>query len=263
MIPIIQNVDRNVSQRDYADLGTKILVTSMFATIQGEGPYAGWPAMFLRLSGCNYGAKADMCQFCDTSFQFDKGTMYTPDELLQALKTQPGYNRKQILVITGGEPTLQTNLLSLIVLAQDHFALVQLETNGTQPKFFEEAGNREMRSCFKTVVSPKANMRLKKYPKLAMPAIGWWVDCFKFVMSADPESAHHEIPDWVTELRIPVYVSPMAVYLKPYEGEVSSIWDEGLIDKVATAANYKYTAEYAMKHNLIVSTQQHLVLGLA
>ena len=34
----IQNVDRNVSARDYADLNGKLAVSTIFRTLQGEGP---------------------------------------------------------------------------------------------------------------------------------------------------------------------------------------------------------------------------------
>ncbi len=46
-----------------------LLVRSSFMTIQGEGPYAGRPAYFIRLGGCNYGPKTHFCQFCDTDFR--------------------------------------------------------------------------------------------------------------------------------------------------------------------------------------------------
>ena len=40
-----------------------LFVTSMFFTLQGEGPYAGMPALFIRLAKCNL-----VCSFCDTFF---------------------------------------------------------------------------------------------------------------------------------------------------------------------------------------------------
>lgn len=259
---LIQNADRAVSARDYTSLGTDLLVASTFATIQGEGPYAGYPSMFLRLSGCNYGDKGDHCQFCDTTFNFDKGTRYSVEALLAHLLADPAYHRDQILVITGGEPTLQQNLLAFMVKAKFYFKDIQLETNGTQPKFYRAATERNMASSFMSVVSPKANMRLGKYPPVH-PEVLWWAKCLKFVVSADPLNAHHEVPEWALESNKIVYVSPMVVYKEAYEGEVSSVWQEGLIDREATAANFAYAAAYAMKHNLVVSVQMHIFLGIA
>ena len=37
--------------------------TETFPTVQGEGPFAGYPAFFIRLSHCNL-----RCYFCDTDF---------------------------------------------------------------------------------------------------------------------------------------------------------------------------------------------------
>lgn len=265
-IPILtQNVDTAISARDYADLGNKILITSIFDTIQGEGPLAGYPAIFVRLAGCNFGDKKNACDFCDTSFFFDKGTAYDPRDLLKSILALPSYNSSRILVITGGEPTLQLNLLAFMVYARPHFADIQIETNGTQPKFFDEASARDMlymSRYFKTVVSPKANNKTNKYAKIPQ-AVLQVASCLKYVLTADPNSPHHTVPEEVLNLGKKIYVSPMAVYLKPYSGEVSSIWEDGLIDKEATAANYNYAAIYAMKHNLLLSVQTHLFIGLA
>ena len=261
-IPIQQNVDRAISARDYTPLGTKVLITSMFSTIQGEGPFAGYPAMFVRLAGCNYGNKGDVCSWCDTAFEFDNGTAVEPEDLLQQVLATPGYNKKQVLVITGGEPTLQQNILTFIVLASSYFADIQLETNGTQPKFFTEAELRGMTHLFKAVVSPKANEHLGKYPFIA-PQVEWWAHCFKFVVTSDHTSVHHTVPDWALKTKKTVYVSPMAIYAEAYKGEVASIWEEGLVDKAQTAANYHYAAVYAMEHQLRLSLQSHLFIGLA
>ena len=84
MIPI--NVDRNVSVRDYDDYDAAGLLrmTSLFYTFQGEGPFAGFPAVFVRLAGCNIGAKQD-CKWCDTAFDFDKAAPITGESLITTI----------------------------------------------------------------------------------------------------------------------------------------------------------------------------------
>ena len=267
MIPIqVQNQDRNISARDYMDKPDQLRVTTWFRTLQGEGTRAGQPAVFLRLAGCNYGSKTDFCKFCDTSFQFDTANILNIDTVLNLLISVEGYSPTDILVITGGEPTLQPNVLGLITKAlyDGHFAAVQVETNGTQPKFFEAAENMSLvgDARLEFIVSPKANERLKKHHPIH-PKVLWWAHALKFVISADPESAHHTIPDWALRNHKIVMVSPMTVYKKPYEGEVSSIWDAELVDQEQTAANYRYAAAYALKHNLRLSIQMHTICALA
>ena len=51
-----------------------LFVTSMFFTLQGEGPYAGLPAVFIRLTKCNL-----TCSFCDTFF--DDGEWMTFEQI--------------------------------------------------------------------------------------------------------------------------------------------------------------------------------------
>jgi organic radical activating enzyme len=259
---IIQNIDRAISSRDYAPLGDDLLVTSYFPTLQGEGPFAGYPAMFVRLAGCNYGDKGLHCKFCDTSFQFDRGTRFSAQQLLATLLHDPGYHEKQVLVITGGEPTLQQNLLPFIVLAAKHFQEIQIETNGTQPKFYQKAVEMGVIGMFTSVVSPKASTVNKEYPKVHADVM-WWATCLKFVVTADPDDPHHTIPYWALNSAKLVYVSPMAVYKRPYSGEVSSIWDDSLIDREATRCNYEYAAKYAIENQLRLSVQTHLFATLA
>lgn len=266
---IIQNADKIVRAADYKHLAAnKLLVTSIFRTIQGEGPYAGCPAIFLRLSGCNYGDKAEggACQFCDTSFQFDKGRVMTFDEIHAEIKALPGYNASHVLVVTGGEPTLQYNLINFMEKSWDMFFQIQLETNGTQSSFFSRltrAHTQEFRPAI--VVSPKAQYSVGKYGRLSDTVAAWATD-LKFVVEDDPSSPHYKLPSWVTYDYVShctVWVSPMARYKKAYEGEVASIWDRDLIDEEATARNYSYAAKFALEHNYRLSLQQHLFVGIA
>lgn len=99
-------------------------INEIFYSVQGEGFYAGTPAVFIRFSGCNL-----KCPFCDTDFSAIK-TM-TADEILAEVK-EVNYGRCSHLVITGGEPTLQWDKeLSKVLRSAGYF--VAMETNGTNP----------------------------------------------------------------------------------------------------------------------------------
>lgn len=111
----------------------------IFASVQGEGPSAGMPVAFMRLSRCNLA-----CVWCDTAYTWHfegderphrggvtfarKANQVTLDEEeVAALILSLGQDR---LVITGGEPLLQAPaLVKLLDLLPD--IAVEIETNGT------------------------------------------------------------------------------------------------------------------------------------
>ncbi len=264
----VQNVDRNIRPKDYNGLEGKIRVTSIFRTLQGEAPFSGYPAVFVRLSGCNFGAKTleGPCRWCDSNFQFDQGTDYDVDDLVnEVLKVS---KQGDLVVITGGEPTLQLNLIPFLEQLSDVKFRIQIETNGTQPMFFKSlrdawvriTRNIEEHGIF-VVTSPKAVYKAQTIPKPSDQIISV-TGAYRFVVSADPQSPHHVLPDWVSKVRAPVYVSPMAVYKKAYVGEVSSIWDTELVDQEKTAQNYQYAAQYALENNFRLSVQTHLLTAI-
>jgi 7-carboxy-7-deazaguanine synthase len=242
-----------------------LLVTKVFTTIQGEGPFVGLRCTFVRLSGCNFGGKGVNgagCSFCDSDFRYDLGIRIPIDDLIQMLKagptTRPHQDRK-LVVITGGEPMLQSNLIKLIERSPDDIRF-QIETNGTF--FLKDLPPTSDRLYL--VVSPKipelARRQAKKYPELK-PIVLERATCLKFVVSADPESPYHNIPEYVNEFKKPVFVSPMAVYRPDVASpnqSVRSAWDPNDVDQTATAANHAYAAQLVLWHGYRLSIQTHL-----
>lgn len=214
----------------------KMFVTSMFMTLQGEGPYRGEPAFFIRLAKCNLD-----CQFCDTFF--DDGDWLTFTEIEERIETTidqfyadqnmerprwtehelvqltngddisdpvPLYKKRMVLVMTGGEPMLQNNINPFLQYMSSIFAKTQIESNGTM--------DTEIPESTTLVISPKcleknkvAVRYLKPRPKILERA-----DCLKFVMEADPDSPYSDVPDWAHEWQREtgkaIYISPMNVY---------------------------------------------------
>src|SRR5688572_2748067 len=109
--------------------GMRLRVKSVFSTFQGEGPYVGMPAVFIRLAGCNLA-----CDFCDT--EFDDGEDTALDALLARTEELAEYQagrdafKYNLAVITGGEPFRQPIGPLCDALIERGFK-VQLETNGT------------------------------------------------------------------------------------------------------------------------------------
>lgn len=96
----------------------------LFYSIQGEGVRAGTPAVFLRLAGCNL-----HCSWCDTQYSWGAGTEVPEAELAARITAFKCNN----LVLTGGEPLLQTAALELLLSLLPQHLFIEVETNGTVP----------------------------------------------------------------------------------------------------------------------------------
>lgn len=112
----------------------ELLVSEVFGpTIQGEGPSAGRPAVFVRLGACNLA-----CAWCDTAYTWD-GHRY---DLSSELRVRPTTDvarevlalRPSLVVLTGGEPALQSREAARLARAiTAGGAAIELETSGTVP----------------------------------------------------------------------------------------------------------------------------------
>lgn len=94
-------------------------INEIFYSLQGEGQHTGCPAVFVRFAGCNL-----RCSFCDTDFI--SYTEMTEEEILKEVLRYP----TPMVILTGGEPTLQLTT-SLLQLLADNGRQVHIETNGT------------------------------------------------------------------------------------------------------------------------------------
>jgi organic radical activating enzyme len=103
--------------------GQSLWVQSVFYTLQGEGPFTGHPAVFIRLAGCNL-----KCFWCDTDFESSTWQPSLDDLLRQVDDLRP--SSCTLIVITGGEPFRQ-NIAPLVERLLSKNLRVQIETNGT------------------------------------------------------------------------------------------------------------------------------------
>jgi 7-carboxy-7-deazaguanine synthase len=213
------NPKRGVESGD----GKMLAVKHIFATIQGEGPYAGVPAVFVRLGGCNLA-----CDFCDT--QFEDFESIALDIILERVNALAGPRR--LVVITGGEPMRQPiGPLCEALLAAGY--KVQIETNGT---LF-----RPLPEKVEIVCSPK-NTGGGYFP-LREDLLAR-VNALKFLISHDRADYNH-VPDVGQKDGVAIYVQPMDEY-----------------DEEKNRRNLQYAAEVAMKRGYRLSLQTHKIVGI-
>lgn len=117
-----------------------IEVHSIFYTIQGEGPFTGRPAVFVRLAGCNL-----QCPGCDTDYTSQRHYMSAQEIVAKILELA---NKETLVVITGGEPFRQYNIRYLLELLVKMAMNVQIETNGTlSPVPFDNGVEEDYNYC--------------------------------------------------------------------------------------------------------------------
>lgn len=207
--------------------GNSLLVKSIFLTLQGEGPFAGRPSVFVRLGGCNL-----QCSFCDTEFEeFEEISIATILAEIDALRGNiPG---RMLVVITGGEPLRQEiRPFCEHLLAKGYD--VQLETNGTL--------YRPLPREVSVVCSPKPGKN--GYAMLREDLAGHII-AVKFLVSTHL-SGYQDIAEiGQTRWHLPVYIQPI---------------DEQ--DLTQNKLNIELAMNLAYKYNSRMSLQLHKLLGI-
>ena len=104
-------------------MSDKLTVNEIFYSLDGEGIRAGYPAVFIRLAGCNL-----RCDYCDTGYalQGTDGKEMTIPEIIGKAK---GFGKCRSITLTGGEPLLQNEAINLLRELHSEFDTI-VETNG-------------------------------------------------------------------------------------------------------------------------------------
>lgn len=97
-------------------------INEIFYSIQGEGSYALYPCVFVRLTGCNL-----RCVWCDTTYSFFEGVPQTLGQIMTDVQKHPS----ALVEVTGGEPLLQKNVYALFELLNAAGKKVLIETSGS------------------------------------------------------------------------------------------------------------------------------------
>src|SRR3989440_2091757 len=102
--------------------GEKTLtINEIYYSIQGESTWIGQPCVFVRLTFCDL-----RCNYCDTEYAFYEGKKRTLNDIVREV----GAFRCRLVEITGSEPLLQRNVLSLMSTLADAGRTVLLATSG-------------------------------------------------------------------------------------------------------------------------------------
>ncbi len=204
--------------------GNVLEVQEIFFTFQGEGPYVGWPAVFIRLGGCNLA-----CTFCDT--EFETFSLMSLEAIITSVTQHP---QAELVVITGGEPFRQP----IAPLCDGLLAAgyrVQIETNGTL--------YRPIDSRVSIICSPKHNG--EGYHRVR-PDLLSHLTALKFLVSASNPHYTQVVDVGQGALGLPVYVQPMDEY-----------------DEHKNEQNLEYALRLASIHGYRISLQLHKIMGIA
>lgn len=227
-------------EKQQLEIDGSLQVHSIFYTIQGEGPFTGRPAVFVRLAGCNL-----QCPSCDTNYTSER-LHFSVNALIERIKFAHAFaEHKPIVVISGGEP-LRQNIAKLVRLLVSHHRYdVQIETNGTL--YVEDIPW----DSITTVCSPKAGK--------VSPFLAPHIDYYKYVMSADSVDPDDGLPilalDHTAKPRVarpPEGFNKHRIYLQPM--------DTGI--EVLNMANVKACIASCMKYGYTLQLQTHKIIGM-
>jgi 7-carboxy-7-deazaguanine synthase len=195
---------------------SRLKLTEIFYSLQGEADTAGIPTTFIRLTGCPL-----RCQYCDTAYAFHGGDWWELPAILAQVREQGA----QHVCVTGGEPLAQKNCLELLQQLCTQGYRVSLETSGAMalaevdervvlvvdvktPGSGEESRNRyaelarlTRKDLVKFVICSREDYEwsVAKLRELALDS-----RCSVLFSPSHEELPARDLADWVLQDRLPV-----------------------------------------------------------
>src|SRR5688572_22313256 len=96
-------------------------VTEIYVSVQGETQYAGLPCTLVRTTGCDL-----RCTYCDSEYAFYGGKDMSLDEIAAEVRRLGA----PLVLLTGGEPMLQREIVALAERLLGEGYRVMIETSG-------------------------------------------------------------------------------------------------------------------------------------
>jgi 7-carboxy-7-deazaguanine synthase len=240
---------KNPTRSQVLEDGERLWVQEVFLTIQGEGPLAGVPAVFIRLAGCNL-----KCWFCDTDFESSKWNPSLP-ELLAKIKEVRG--RAMLAVLTGGEP-LRQNIVPLMHALTRENMMIQIETAGTLwlegiEQLFPlsesvPAGATIVRSIVCSPKTPRLNPKIIPY-----------VHAWKYIIKAGEYNVATGLPNTSTQ-----QLHTTSNIFRPPPENCAPVYVQACDEQDAgrNQANLTLATNIAMTYGYRLSVQLHKLVGL-
>jgi 7-carboxy-7-deazaguanine synthase len=100
---------------------SRLRITEIFFSLQGETRTVGLPTVLVRLTGCPL-----RCGYCDTAYAFHGGEWKEIDDIVQQVASYGAH----YVTVTGGEPLAQKGCIELLRRLCDDGYEVSLETSG-------------------------------------------------------------------------------------------------------------------------------------
>jgi 7-carboxy-7-deazaguanine synthase len=259
--------------RAAALLGQELLVNSIWPTIQGEGPNAGCPAIFVRLTGCNL-----RCTFCDT--EFEAGRPMTLDEIVKRIKLSMDHCETDLIVLTGGEPMRQ-QIIPFLARCADIGWYVQIETAGTvwppdakvktdpPPSNPDSILAEKSVSLDSLIIGDMVQLVCSPKTPKVHPKIEEHCDHFKYIIRKGETDDERGLPNHSTQIEMreaKIYAPHVenvlpTIWVQPCQ-EYSKVGVSEVPDAQRTQENVDEAIRVAMRHGYRISLQTHRILGV-
>ena len=195
---------------------SRLKLTEIFRSLQGEADTVGVPTVFVRLTGCPL-----RCHYCDTAYAFHGGQWWTLPEILARVAEL----EVRHVCVTGGEPLAQAAVHELLAALCDVGYRVSLETSGAMslervdprvvkvvdiktPASGEESRNRydelarlDQKDLLKFVIADRTDY---EWSREQLKARALSERCTVLFSPSHQQLKAGDLADWILEDRLPV-----------------------------------------------------------